>query len=220
MKIVFFGDSITDMIRDRNCSDRFQPYGYGEGFPMFVAGSLYGEDPLGYEIINKGNGGDRIVDLYARVKKDVWNLKPDVLSILIGINDVWHKLINDNGVELSRFEKVYRTLIEDTLNVLPNVKIILCEPFFLKGEATEDNSAYPDAKKTFREVYDYAKTVERLAEEYGLIFIPLQKVFDKQAEKFSSRAYLYDGVHPSPAGAKLIADEWIATFKKKILEKL
>ena len=219
MKIVFFGDSITDMSRDRNCSDRFQPYGYGEGYPMFIAGALYGDDPLGYEIINKGNGGDRIVDLYARVKSDVWNLNPDVLSILIGINDVWHKLLNDNGVELPRFEKIYRMLIEDTKKVLPNVKIILCEPFFLNGEATEDTSVYPDAGKTFLEVFDYAKTVRRLAEEYGLFFLPLQKAFDKKAEKFSPRAYLYDGVHPSPAGAKLIADEWIGFFKEKVVNK-
>ena len=216
MKIVFFGDSITDMLRDRNCHDAYMPYGYGEGYPMFVAGALYGEDPLGYEIINKGNGGDRIVDLYARVKADVWNLKPDVVSILIGINDVWHKLLNGNGVELPRFEKVYRMLIEDTEKALPNVKIVLCEPFFLKGEATEDTSAYPNASKAFLEVYDYAKTVGRLAEEYGLIFLPLQKAFDEKAKEFSPRAYLYDGVHPSPAGAKLIADRWIATFKEKI----
>ena len=218
MKIVFFGDSITDMHRDRDNSDMFQPYGYGLGYPMFVAGSLYSEDPLGYEVINRGNGGDRIVDLYARIKCDVWNLKPDVLSILIGINDIWHQLHRHNGVELPRFEKIYRMIIEDTKKVLPDVKIILCEPFFLDGWATANTPEDPNARQSFLEIYEYAKTVRRLAEEYGLIFLPLQEAFDKKAEKYSPRPYLYDGVHPAPAGAKLIADEWLKTFKEKIVK--
>ena len=79
-----------------------------------------------------------MVDLYARIKKDVWNLKPDVLSILIGVNDVWHEIGSRNGVEIDRFERVYRTLIKETLERLPDCKIMLLEPFVLKGAATEE----------------------------------------------------------------------------------
>ena len=218
MKIVFFGDSITDMHRDRNCADIFQPYGYGEGFPLFVAGSLYSEDPLRYEVINKGISSNRAVDLYARIEDDVWTLKPDVLSILIGINDVWFKLHKYNDGDPDRFEKIYRMIIEGTKKVLPDVTIVLCEPFFLNVEDISDTSAYREAKTTYFETSDCAKTVRRLAEEYGLIFLPLQKALDKKAEKYSPRAYLYDGYHPSVAGSKLIADEWIKTFKEKIVK--
>ena len=219
MKIVFFGDSLTDMYRDRNSTDPCEPFGYGMGYPAHIAAALYSEDPMGYEIVNRGNGGNRVVDLYARVKSDVWNLKPDVLSILIGVNDVWHDVINGNGVEIDRFEKVYKMLIEDTLKALPDVKIILCEPFFTDGKATVDTPEIPNNHETFCKVYEYAKVVSRLAEEYGLPFLPLQEKFDLSGKKTDPKYYLYDGVHPAPAGAKLIADEWLKLFRQKILEK-
>lgn len=86
MKILFFGDSITDMSRNRN-ENAEEIYTYGSGYPMLVASALYRKNPLEYQVINRGIGGDRSVDLYARIKRDVWNLNPDVLSILVGIND-------------------------------------------------------------------------------------------------------------------------------------
>ena len=131
MKILMFGDSITDAHRERDCDGSV--FSYGNGYVFNVAGELLSENPLGYEIINRGISGHRITDLYARIKSDVWNFNPDVLSILIGVNDVWHEIAHKNGVELDRFEKVYRMLIEDTLKVLPNVKIMILEPFILKG---------------------------------------------------------------------------------------
>ena len=202
MKIVLFGDSITDMARNRDVNAQVGEYGFG--YPFFVAGELLSEDPKGYKIYNRGISGDRTVDLYARIKRDVWNIEPDVLSILIGINDIWHDLTEDvdsaNGVDIERFEKVYRMVIEDTLKRLPNLKIMLIEPFVLKGVATEMR-------------YDeFPKVVKRLAEEYNLNFVPLQERFDLAAEKFGAEKYLYDGVHPTVAGAKLIADEWLKAF--------
>lgn len=213
MKILFFGDSITDMGRDRN-QGTAHPYAYGSGYPMFVAGSLYGENPQKYEIINRGISGNRVVDLYARVKADVWNLQPDVLSILIGVNDVWHEVSRRDGVELDRYEKIYRLLIEDTKKRLPGLKIVLCEPFVLEGSATVEENT--DKFQRFCAVYKYAETVGKLAEEYGLYFLPLQSKFDEAAKKFGAEHYLFDGVHPMVAGAKLIADEWVKLFKEKI----
>ena len=207
MKIVFFGDSITDMgrIRDVMCEEIWK---YGNGYPMFVASSLFREDPKKYQVVNRGVSGDRIVDLYARIKRDVWNEKPDVLSILVGINDVWGEIYGRNGVELSRFEKIYEMLIEDTLQCLPNVKMILCEPFVLKGAVTQE---YFDR---FAEVCAYAKAVEKLATKYRFPFLPLQKKFDEAAAKHGVETYLYDGVHPNVAGATLIADEWCKLFAR------
>lgn len=214
MRILFFGDSITDMGRSREANKSTDIWSYGSGYPMFAAGSLYGENPQKYEVINRGISGNRVVDLYARMKADVWNLQPDVLSILIGINDVWHEISGKNGVELDRFEKIYRLMIEDTKKVLPDLKIVLCEPFVLEGGATAEEGT--DKFQRFCEVYKYAAVVKKLAKEYGLYFLPLQEKFNEAAAKFGARYYLYDGVHPMVAGAKLIADEWVKLFKEKI----
>ncbi|MBR4419304.1 MAG: SGNH/GDSL hydrolase family protein [Clostridia bacterium] len=216
MKILLFGDSITDMCRNRELNKPSDIWSYGNGYPFFIAGNLYKEDPNKYQVINRGIGGNRIVDLYARIKCDVWNIQPDVLSILIGINDIWHEIANSNGVELERFERVYKSLIEDTLKVLPNVKIILCEPFVLLGYETCNTAENPNRFKQFLKVKNYATVVKKLADKYNLYFLPLQEKFDKMAEKYGAEQFLYDGVHPMIAGAKLIADEWIDLFKNKI----
>ena len=209
MKIVFFGDSITDMSRVHNSDGKVESY--GDGYVFFVAGKLLSENPQSYEIINRGISGNRIVDLYARIKGDVWNQEPDVLSILIGVNDVWHELgENPNGVELMRWEKVYRMLIEDTKECLPNTKIMILEPFVLHGRATDFNDKYED----FQQVKLYAAKAKALAEEYGLTFVPLQEKFDEAAEKYGAQYYLYDGVHPDVAGAALIAGEWLKAFEE------
>lgn len=211
MKILFFGDSITDMGRNRE--EDFAWDSYGAGYVKFVAEELLKEDSTKYEIYNRGNSGNRVVDLYARIKADCWNIEPDVLSILIGINDVWHELVVKNGVDIERFEKVYRMIIEDTLKRIPGLKIVLCEPFVLQGSATEEKF------EEFSEVYEYAKVVEKLAGEYGLYFLPLQEKLSAAAKVDGAEKYLSDGVHPAEAGAKLIADEWIKLFREKIARR-
>ena len=209
MKIITFGDSITDM--RRGSEQDAEIFTLGHGYPQLLAGDLKYENPKKYEVINRGNSGNRIVDLYARIKKDVWNLKPDVISILIGINDIWLECgEGKNGVDIVRFEKVYRMLIEDTKEKLPKVKFILLEPFVLKGIATEEK--YDE----FCEVKKYAKVVEKLAKEYGCAFVALQDRFDEEAKKYGEVHYLYDGVHPDVAGGKLIAEEWLKVFYKEI----
>ena len=210
MKILLVGDSITDMGRDRDCGD-VSPWSFGKGYPFILESKFSEKDPLKQQLINRGISGNRIVDVYARVKSDIWNIAPDVMSILIGVNDVWHEIEQKNGVEIDRFEKVYRMLIEDTKKVLPNLKIMLLEPFVLKGVSTTEKF------DQFLQVFEYAKVVKKLAEEYGLIFIPLQEEFDRQAEKVGEETLLYDGVHPTIAGSTLIANEWLKGFSK--LEK-
>ena len=208
MKILFFGDSITDMARNRDMDGK--AFGYGMGYVNSVSSTLKYEDPTKYEIINRGISGNRVVDLYARIKADVWNHKPDLISILIGVNDVWHEIYGGNGVDLKRFERMYRILIEDTKERLPNVKFILCEPFVLKGTATEEKY------EEFLEVKKYAAVVKKLAEEYNLPFVALQDKLDEAAAKHGAVHYLYDGVHPDVAGGKLIAEEWLKVFRKEI----
>ena len=138
---------------------------------------------------------------------------PTFLSILIGVNDVWHELDGKNGVELDRFEKVYSMLVEDTLEVLPDVKIVLMEPFVLKGDATKEQY------EEFLIVKEYAKAVKRVAEKYGTYFLPLQEKLDEYSSKYGVEPYLGDGVHPETAGATLIGDEWVDLFIKEIKNK-
>lgn len=208
-RIIFFGDSITDMRRDRS-AEIGNVFSYGEGYPFVVAGNFSRTKPNEYELVNSGISGNRVVDLYARIKSDVWNLEPDVLSVLIGINDIWHELTRQDGVDIIRFEKIYSMLIEDTLKVLPKVKIILLEPFVLKGSATEEQY------DKFLQVKEYAKVVKKLAEKYKLFFVPLQDKFNEYAMKHGEETYLYDGVHPNVGGAMLIADEWIKVFNQEV----
>lgn len=209
MKIVMFGDSITDM---GHRGEAGNIHSYGDGYPFVVFSKLCERDPLKHQVINKGISGDRTVDLYARIKQDVWNLEPDVLSILIGVNDVWHELGEGRcGVDIERFERVYRMIIEDTLKKLPNIKIMLMEPFILHGYAV-DSLGYD----SFAQVFDYAKVVKALAEKYGLVFVPLQERFNEMAKLHGEECYLSDGVHPHVAGATLIANEWLKAFTQKV----
>ena len=209
MKIIFFGDSITDMNRFRDHADG-TVYSYGVGYTNFLVGDLSYREPGKYEFINRGISGNRIVDLYARIKIDVWNHKPDVLSILIGVNDVWHEISRENGVELDRWERIYRTLIEETKERLPDVKIIICEPFILEGSATDGEERF----ERFLAVKEYAKVAKKIASDYHLTFVPLQEKFDEMTKNCDNSCYLFDGVHPTAAGARLIANEWLKAFEK------
>ena len=182
-------------------------HSYGNGYVYLIGSELFSRDPGKYEIINRCISGNRIVDLYVRVKVDAWNEELDCLSILIGVNDVWYVLSErPNGVELDRLEKVYRMLIEDTMKRLPNTRIILCEPFILQGTAT--NERYSQ----FMQVYNYASVAKKLAQEYGIDFVSLQAVFDEKAKIYGAMHYLHDGVHPHIASEKLIATEWLKVF--------
>ncbi len=123
MKILFQGDSITDC--DRRSTT---PEGLGAGYVAEAAKAL---DPATIEVINRGISGKRVEDLYARWKPDALHLRPDVISILIGVNDTWHEFLGGNGVEVDRYASIYRLLLEWTKDVLPDVRLVLCEPFVL-----------------------------------------------------------------------------------------
>ncbi len=204
MDIVLLGDSITDMGRNRN--DLTGAFAYGNGYPFYVEGELSTKTPKKHTVYNMGISGNRIVDVYARIKSDCWNLQPDVVSMLIGINDIWHELNHDNGVDIERFMRFYEMLIEDTKTRFPNVKFILLEPFVLKGEATAEKL------DGFMEVKQYAKRIKALAAEKGCSFVPLQEKFDALAAEYGAEHWLYDGVHPTLAGSKIIAEAWLKAF--------
>ena len=195
--ILFQGDSITDCCRDRD-NDFFK----GHGYATIVAGRLSYAHAGELNFYNRGISGNRIVDLYARIKSDAINLKPDIMTVLCGVNDVWHELERQNGVAADKYEKVYSLFIEEIKAALPNIKIVIIEPFLLKGEGTEK---YFD--EFFSEVKLRAAASKRIAEKYGLPFIPLQDKLSALAEKIGDFAVLRDGIHPNITGNALIADE-------------
>ncbi len=208
MKIVFLGDSITDAGRYREWDDNIASY--GNGYVRTIAGELLTDNPGKYEIINRGISGNRSVDCYARIKGDVWNLKPDVVNLFFGVNDTWVELINGNGVSIDRFEKMYRMIIEETRKALPNVKLIMCEPYVLKGVETKDKW------EEFLKVKEYAKVAKKLATEYDIPFVELQESLEKASPLYPEKLCIADGVHPQIVGATLIGRAWIKVFKEKI----
>lgn len=202
--ILFQGDSITDAGRIRE-----NAFDQGKGYPAYVSARMGLENPGEYTFYNRGISGNRIVDVYARIKADIINLKPDYMSILIGVNDVWHEFGHQNGVEAEKFEKIYSMLIEEIKEALPDIKIMIMEPFVLKGSATEANF------EAFKyEVEKRAAAAKRISGKYSLPFMSLQEDLNNLTKKAPNDYWLFDGVHPQITFHQYIADKWIKIFKE------
>lgn len=199
MRFIFQGDSITDAGR----GDYENPFATGNGYPRLLEAELTYR-VKGYEVMNCGISGNRVVDLLARWKKDCLNLKPDVLTVLIGVNDVWHELGESNGVRKELFEQVYRILLQETLQTLPDIKIVLMGAYVVHGPATDQ-----EWDLFCSEVKERRNIARKLAEEFGLGYVDLQEVFDKAQDRAPAGHWSADGVHPTAAGHKLIAEAWL-----------
>jgi lysophospholipase L1-like esterase len=202
--ILFQGDSITDCGRDRNVQDQANNnYALGQGYASRIAGGLLAEQPAaGLRVFNRGISGNRVVDLYARWKADGINLQPDLISILIGVNDTWHEFNYRNGVEVDRYEQVYRMLLEFTRSQLPEVTLVLCEPFVLAcGVVTPEWEQDIAARQ---------EVVGRLTVEFGAVRVPFQEMFNQALKEAPPEYWAEDGVHPSPAGHERMARFWRA----------
>ena len=213
MKILFQGDSVTDCGRPR-AIPKDNGEAMGPGYPGLVKARLSCDNPnAGLEFLNFGISGNRVVDLYARWKIHCLNLRPDLVSVLIGVNDSWHEVAFDgpNGVEVPRYTRIYNELLDWTMSVLPNVKFVLIEPFTL-GDSE-------NAMKFGGEVRERGAAVKAMAERLGpdrAAFVPMQSFFDEACRRAPWSTWSGDGVHPTPAGHQLIADSWIAAASKFI----
>ncbi len=211
MKILFQGDSITDVRRDYEDRSSF-----GEGYALITTATLGAKYPQKFSFLNFGWSGNHVQDVYHRIERDGWRYSPDLMSLLIGVNDVWHELDEDNGknIDVKRFETDLRRLVTETMEKLPGIKIVLMAPFLLKGPATLEHW-----DKFSSEVKNHADAVERVAKDLGLHFLPLQDLFDDACTRAPEVYWAFDGVHPTPAGHKLIADRWIQYFEENIMDK-
>jgi lysophospholipase L1-like esterase len=209
-KILFQGDSITDCGRKREAF-----YGMGSGYANLVKASLGMDYPDTYEFINRGISGNRIVDLYARIKCDFINLAPDYASIFIGVNDAWHEIGSQNGVDTKKFEKIYTMFIDEIKEACPDTKLIIISPFVLEGTATCNTEAIPDRWECFqKDVAEKAEVAKKIAEQYGLPIIELQSAFDAACKKAPATYWTEDGVHPTACGHEIIKRLWIEAFEK------
>ena len=201
--ILFQGDSITDAARDKEAKTPNTSPMMGSGYVIQAAGGLlfkYAEKNL--SIYNKGISGNKVYQLTERWNTDCIDLKPNVLSILIGVNDFWHTKTGGYQGTAKTYEDDYRALLKQTVAALPGVKLIIGEPFAVTGVKAVDNSWYPEFDK-------YREASKKLAAEFKAVFIPYQKVFD-EAQKHAPGVYwTNDGVHASLAGAHLMAHAWL-----------
>ncbi|MBN1576331.1 MAG: SGNH/GDSL hydrolase family protein [Chitinispirillaceae bacterium] len=191
--LLFIGDSITD------CGRREKPFSLGDGYVAMVAERLIQLYPK-LRITNRGISGNTSIDLVARWKEDGLDLKPSIISILIGINDTWRRY--DHGIEtgIAAFEENYRSILDRTVVGL-RASLILCEPFLLP---------LTDEQKLWHFDLDPKRRLIRgLADEYKAVFVPLQEAFQKAAATKRASELAEDGVHPTEAGHQLIAETWL-----------
>jgi len=200
--ILFQGDSVTDNFRVRTIAAANVDRGLGTGYPFLVASHVLEEHAgLNLHFLNRGVSGNKIPDLAARWPADTIDLKPDILSVLIGVNDFWHTMLNGYKGTLQDYESGYIALLEQTRRVLPGIKFIVMEPFALRGKFVDDRW-YPAFSH-------YQQAARRVAQHMAATFVPLQKHFDQQSRRTGPEYWTADGVHPTPAGHALIAERWL-----------
>ena len=197
MKILFQGDSVTDAGRDRSNSADM-----GEGYPRYASAMIQDSYPdTEFEFVNLGISGNRTEHLVARLESDFIEVQPDIVSIMIGINDVWHHYEHDL-VETTdeQFEANYR-LILDNIKSRTNARILLIQPFLLA-------SVVPSRGILCEELARKQEIIRKLADEYADAYLPLDEVLHTEATE-EPAYYSADGVHPTPDGACYIGEAYL-----------
>jgi len=201
--ILFQGDSITDAGRDKkNEGHPNHQAALGRGYPLLAGSGILGSHPdLGLRIHNRGISGHKVPDLQNRWQKDTLDLSPAVLSILIGVNDIWHKINGKYEGTVESYKAGYDGLIKETKKALPNTTIVICEPFVLRCGAVKDT--------WFPEFDEFRAAAKEVAEANGTLWVPFQTMFDEPVAAGTKPEYwAHDGVHPSFAGHSLMAQTW------------
>jgi len=200
--VLFQGDSITDCGRDRAVAEANRAEALATGYPLLVASQHLAARPAaGFRFLNRGVSGNKVPDLDARWQADTLDLKPDVLSILIGVNDLWHKLMGHSTGTVEQYEAGYGALLDRTRRALPDVRLVVLEPFVLKTGAVGD--------AWFPEFDERRAAAARVAARARATFVPLQAMFDRLTAAAPPAYWAADGVHPTVAGHGAIAQQWM-----------
>lgn len=201
-RILFQGDSITDGNRGRT-PDPNHILGHGYAF---ILAAKFGADEAGknLDFLNRGISGNTVRDLEKRWQQDTLDLKPDVLSVLIGVND------NRVGIPIDEYERLYDGLLAAARRANPKVRLILGEPFGLKcGKHKDDWETWSAG------LQQRSKVVEKLARKYDAVFVPYQKAFDAACGRAPAGHWIWDGVHPTYSGHQIMADAWMDAVRAK-----
>lgn len=202
--VLLQGDSITDCGRNRRRTGPNDANAMGQGYAYLIGCGLLKDQPrLDLKIYNRGISGHKVPDLQQRWAGDCLELKPAIVSILIGVNDIWHKMAGRYEGTVEDYRTGYTALLEQTRQALPKVTLVVCEPFALRCGAVKDDW-YPEM--------DQRRAVAKeVAQKAGAIFAPFQAMFDKAIGAGTSPQYWAgDGVHPSMAGHALMSETWRA----------
>lgn len=203
--VLFQGDSITDAGRVRGNPNSNDPAAMGRGYAFLAMCRLLAARPQDdLEVYNRGISGNRVPDLEARWQRDCLDLRPGLLSILIGINDLWHKLGGHSRGTPASYEAELGALLERTRAALPDARLVVCEPFVLEAGVV-DEAWFPE--------FDERRAVaELLAQQHEATWVPFHATFKNAVAGGTDPAYwAEDGVHPTPAGHQLMADVWYQT---------
>lgn len=205
--VLFQGDSITDAGRDRAAqAEPNHGPALGRGYAAFAASALLTDPALGeLRVFNRGISGNKVVQLDGRWEEDAIALEPDVVSVLIGVNDIWHTRNGNFDGTVERYEREYGALLARTRAALPDATLVVCEPFVLRCGAVDDS--------WFPEFDGYRAAARRVADEHGALFVPFHSMFEAALEVAPPEHWAGDGVHPSAAGAALMAETWLRVVR-------
>lgn len=223
-RVLFIGDSITDG-NWGNSNGGAQPsekrthwdmnHIYGHGYMSLCASHYQSRYPeRAYQFYNRGISGNTLQDLTSRWEKDVLALNPDVVTILIGTNDVHNVLQSGNQLDYAEWDKLYRNLLDRCLKNNPEIKFVLCAPFVAHTGKMKNN---PNYQARAEMVAQCADVVRQIARDYKATFIPFDILFEKlykETEVDSDTYWIWDGIHPTPAGHRRMADMWIKRVDK------
>jgi lysophospholipase L1-like esterase len=201
--VLFQGDSITDAGRNKQQELPNNAWSFGMGYANHIASWLLEEMPgKDLTIYNRGISGNKVFQLADRWDKDCLDLQPNVLSILIGVNDYWHFRNGNYEGTPEIYENDFRQLLNRTMDALPNLKLLICQPFILAGTSAVDESwLEPFAA--------YQSIAKKISDEFSATWVPFQEAFTKATELADPTYWTPDGVHPSMAGAQLMANCWL-----------
>jgi lysophospholipase L1-like esterase len=198
--VVFHGDSITAAGRDGRTGGPNDATGLGAGYPFLIAAPVLQHAARdAWRFFNRARDGAKVPDLASHWAADVLALRPDILSVLVGVNDYWHRRRGYTGTAAD-YETGLTDLLRSTRRALPAVRLLVLEPFVLRCGAV-DASWFP--------AFDERRAAAaRSAEQARATFVPLQQAFDQAAARTGAAYWAPDGVHPTPAGHALIAERW------------
>ncbi len=201
-KLVMIGDSITDCGRKRPVGEG-DGGNLGTGYVSMVSALIGATCPeKRIRVVNMGISGDTVRDLAARWQTDVLDLKPDWLSVMIGINDVWRQFSRPNVIESHVYPDEYEETLENLVKTtLPTLKgLVLMTPYIIESNKND----------AMRQMMDrYGAIVKKIADKYGAVFVDIQAAFDRLLTRYYSAALALDRIHPNTIGQMLIAKEFL-----------